>query len=165
MRVAIVVVSDRVSQGTMVDKNANTVAKLVEQIGGNIGAESIVPDEVESIRGELLKLCEAGFDLVITCGGTGVSPRDVTPEATMGLIEKRLYGMEMAMMLEAMKQTPTAVLSRAVVGIRKETLIINLPGSPSAVEQNLKAILDAIPHAVEKIKGSTKDCHREDERH
>lgn len=163
MRVAILVVSDRVSQGEMIDKNAQIVKRLMGQIGGTIEVESIVPDEVDLIKNELLKLCEAQFDVVITCGGTGVSPRDVTPEATMNVIEKRLYGMEMAMMLEAMKHTPTAMLSRAVVGVRKETLIINLPGSPNAVEQNLKAILPAIPHGLEKIKGSTKDCHQEGE--
>ncbi|KAF2958711.1 molybdenum cofactor biosynthesis protein [Thermotoga sp. Ku-13t] len=159
MRVAVVVVSDRVSKGIMNDKNAGTVEELMNQIGARVEKRSVVPDEAELIRHELLKLSEEGFDVVVTCGGTGVSPRDVTPEATAQVIEKRLYGMEVAMMLEALKYTPTAMLSRAVVGVRKQTLIINLPGSPNAVQQNLKAILPAIPHAIEKIKGSTKDCH------
>lgn len=159
MRVAVVVVSDRVSKGIMNDRNADTVEELMNQIGARVEKRSVVPDEVELIRDELLKLSEEGFDVVVTCGGTGVSPRDVTPEASEQVIEKRLYGMEMAMMLEALKHTPTAMLSRAVVGVRKQTLIINLPGSPNAVQQNLKAILPAIPHAIEKIKGSTKDCH------
>lgn len=153
------VVSDRVSQGIMNDKNADTIEELMNRIGARVEKRSVVPDEVELIRHELLKLSEEGFDVVVTCGGTGVSPRDVTPEATVHVIEKRLYGMEMAMMLEALKHTPTAMLSRAVVGVRKQTLIINLPGNPNAVQQNLKAILPAIPHAIEKIKGSTKDCH------
>lgn len=159
MRVAVVVVSDRVSQGIMNDRNADTVEELMKQIGARVEKRSVVPDELALIRDELLKLSEEGFDVVVTCGGTGVSPRDVTPEATVQVIEKRLYGMEMAMMLEALKHTPTAMLSRAVVGVRKQTLIVNLPGSPNAVRQNLKAILPAIPHAIEKIKGSTKDCH------
>lgn len=159
MRVAVLVISDRVSQKVMTDKNAEIVKRLMSEIGGVIEEESVVPDDIDSIRTQLLKFCESEFDVVITCGGTGVSPRDVTPEATLSLIEKRLYGMEVAMMLEALKYTPTAMLSRAVVGVRGRTLIINLPGSPSAVEQNLKVLLPAIPHAVEKIQGSTKDCH------
>lgn len=158
MKVAVVVVSDRVSKDLMVDRNAETVEALLKNIGGVIEAKFVVPDEFDLIREKLLQLCEKGFDLVITCGGTGVSPRDVTPEATLSVVEKRLYGMEMAMMLEALKHTSTAMLSRAVVGVRKETLIVNLPGSPGAVKENLSAILSAIPHAIEKIKGSTKDC-------
>lgn len=158
MKVAVVVVSDRVSKDLMIDRNAETVEALLRDIGGVVEAKFVVPDEFDAIREKLLQLCENGFDLVVTCGGTGVSPRDVTPEATLSVIEKRLYGMEMAMMLEALKYTPTATISRAVVGVRRETLILNLPGSPSAVKENLSAILPAIPHAVEKIKGSTKDC-------
>lgn len=158
MKVGIVVIGDRVSKNLMIDRNAETVENLLRDIGGKIEAKFVVPDEMDLIREKLLYLCEHGFDLVITCGGTGVSPRDVTPEATLSVVEKRLYGMEMAMMNEALKHTPTAMLSRAVVGVKKETLIVNLPGSPDAVRENLKAILPAIPHAIEKIKGSTKDC-------
>lgn len=158
MKVAVLIVSDRVSKDLMIDKNAETVEVLLKNIGGVVEAKFVVPDEFDTIREKLLQLCENGFDMVITCGGTGVSPRDVTPEATLSVVEKRLYGMEMAMMLEALKHTPTAMLSRAVVGVRRETLIVNLPGSPGAVKENLSAILPAIPHAVEKIKGSTKDC-------
>lgn len=158
MRVAVIVVSDRVSKDLMIDRNANIVETLLKDIGGVVEAKFVVPDEFDLIREKLLQLCERSFDLVITCGGTGISPRDVTPDATLSVVEKRLYGMEMAMMLEALKHTPTATLSRAVVGVRKETLIVNLPGSPGAVKENLSAILPAIPHAVEKIKGSSKDC-------
>ena len=98
------------------------------------------------------------LDLILTTGGTGVSPRDVTPEATREVIEKELPGMSEAMRAESLKKTPNAMISRAVCGIRKRSLIINLPGSPKAVRENLAVLLPALSHAIEKIKGSQEEC-------
>ena len=100
----------------------------------------------------------------MTSGGTGVSPRDVTPEATLSVIEKRLHGMENAMLIESIKHTPLGMLSRSVVGIKGKTLIVNLPGSPRAVKENLVAVLVAVPHALEKIRGSQSDCAEQRDR-
>jgi molybdenum cofactor synthesis domain-containing protein len=107
----------------------------------------------------LSRLSDSGtIDLVITTGGTGVSARDVTPEATLAVIDCELPGMAEAMRAESLKKTPHAMISRAVAGIRKQTLIVNLPGSPRAVRENLAVILPALPHAIEKIKGDPRDC-------
>ncbi|MBA3071264.1 MAG: MogA/MoaB family molybdenum cofactor biosynthesis protein, partial [Nitrospirae bacterium] len=99
-------------------------------------------------------------DLILTTGGTGLSPRDVTPEATLEVIEREIPGIAEAVRIEGLKKTKRAMLSRAVAGVRDKTLIINLPGSPKAVKENLKVIIDVIPHAIEKIKGDETECGR-----
>ncbi|MBM2837382.1 MAG: putative cytosolic protein [Deltaproteobacteria bacterium] len=104
---------------------------------------------------------ELGLDIIITTGGTGVSPRDVTPDATLEVIDKEIPGMAEVMRFESLKKTPRAMISRAVVGLRGRTLIINLPGSPKGVRENLSVILPAISHAVEKIKGDPSECAQE----
>jgi len=121
----------------------------------------ILPDERLLIAAALARLADSGaIDLIITTGGTGVAPRDVTPEATRDVIERELPGMAEAMRAESLKKTAHAMISRSTAGIRKQTLIVNLPGSPRAVRENLAVILPALSHAVEKIKGDPSDCAR-----
>ncbi|WP_206076373.1 MogA/MoaB family molybdenum cofactor biosynthesis protein [Marinitoga lauensis] len=132
----------------------------MDSIGGELAGYKILPDEEQLITTELKDLVKKDIDVILTTGGTGLTPRDVTPEATLKVIERRIYGMEIAMITEALKHTPHGMLSRAVVGVANETLIINLPGSPKAVKENLKVLLPAIPHAVEKIKNLGGDCAR-----
>lgn len=158
IRAAVITLSDKGFTGEREDQSGKMVIEMLQQIDAVVEDYKILPDEFDLIKKELLSLCEKNFDLIVTTGGTGVSPRDVTPEATLSVIEKRLYGMEIAMMIESLKQTPFGMLSRAVAGVKGQTLIVNLPGSPKAVQENLKPILAAIPHAVEKIKGSTTEC-------
>jgi molybdenum cofactor synthesis domain-containing protein len=122
----------------------------------------IVPDEAEEIKRKLLEFCDSNLGLVLTTGGTGVSPRDVTPEATREVIEKEIPGMAEAMRRESMKITPHGMVSRAIVGYRGGTLIVNLPGSPKAARENLQVVLPAIPHTVEKINGDPTECATED---
>jgi molybdopterin adenylyltransferase len=112
------------------------------------------------IQKKLISLCRIA-DLVLTTGGTGVSPRDVTPEATREVINMEIPGIAEAMRMKGLKKTPYAMLSRAVAGVRGKTLIINLPGSPAAVKENLSVIISCLPHAIEKIQGSQKECARE----
>ena len=114
---------------------------------------------MELIKETLIRLSKSS-DLILTTGGTGLSPDDVTPEATLGAIQRRIDGIPEAMRAAGLKKTDRAMLSRAVAGVRDETLIINLPGSPKAVREGLEAIIDVIPHAVEKIKGSKEGCAR-----
>ena len=119
----------------------------------------IVPDEKDQIKEALIDFADKkNFPLIITTGGTGVSPRDVTPDATLDVIDKEVPGMAEAMRRASAAITPHAMISRAVVGIRGRSLIINLPGSPKAVRENLAVILPALPHAVEKIKGDETEC-------
>lgn len=155
---AVLTLSDKGFTGQRNDEGGKIIIKMLEKIDAIVEYYKILPDEFDLIRDELVNLSDKGYDLVVTTGGTGVSPRDVTPEATLSIIEKRLHGMEIAMINESLRHTPFGMLSRAVVGVRKQTLIINLPGSPKAVQENLQVILPVIPHAVEKIKGSTIDC-------
>ncbi|HEY8541349.1 MAG TPA: MogA/MoaB family molybdenum cofactor biosynthesis protein [Pseudothermotoga sp.] len=162
IRAAVITLSDKGFAGQREDQSGKKVIEILQNINAVVEHYEILPDELDMIRNKLIDLCEKNFDLIITTGGTGVSPRDVTPDATLSIVEKRLYGMEIAMMNESLKHTPFGMLSRAVVGVRGQTLIINLPGSPKAVQENLNVILPAIPHAIEKIKGSTIDCVRQE---
>lgn len=119
-----------------------------------VAGRTIVPDDREAIAAELVRLADGGeTDLVLTTGGTGFGPRDVTPEATASVCERMVPGLGELMRLEGFKRTPRAVLSRAVAGIRGRTLVINLPGSPRAVRECLEAIVDLLPHAVEMLHG------------
>jgi molybdenum cofactor synthesis domain-containing protein len=161
---AVITISDKASKGERIDESGKIIQQMLKTIDANIMYYKIVPDELDDIKNELLNLCKSGFDLILTTGGTGLSPRDVTPEATISVVEKRIYGIEIAMISKSMVHTPFGMLSRAIAGIRGKTLIINLPGSPRAVEENLSIILPVIPHAIEKIKGSTADCAHEREK-
>ncbi len=152
---AVLTVSDRSSRGEREDRSGPVIEELLGSIGAEIKEYRIVPDEQDVISQNLKELSDAvRVDLIVTTGGTGLTPRDVTPEATLEVISKRIPGFEEAMRAESIKITPHGMLSRAVSGLRGRTLIINLPGSPKAVRETLSVILPALPHAVELIKGA-----------
>ena len=119
----------------------------------------ILPDEKKQIKEKLIEY-SSRVDLILTTGGTGLSPRDVTPEATLEIIDRQIPGIAEAMRAEGLTITKRAMLSRAVAGIRGSSLIVNLPGSPKAVKESLSIIIDVIPHAIQKIKGDTSECAR-----
>jgi molybdenum cofactor synthesis domain-containing protein len=156
--IAVLTLSDKGAQGERKDESGPLIAQVLKGMG-EVKHYDILPDEKDLIRDRLMRYVN-DVDLILTTGGTGLSPRDVTPEATREVIEREIPGIAEAMRLEGLKKTRTAMLSRAVAGTRGRTLIINLPGSPRAVRENLEAIMDALPHAVEKIKGSQEDCGR-----
>jgi molybdopterin adenylyltransferase len=159
IRTAIITMSDKGAIGERVDESGVVIRELAVAIDAHVEHYEVLPDERALIAETLKRLADSGrIDLVLTTGGTGVAPRDVTPEATREIIERELPGMTEAMRAESLKKTPNAMISRAVAGIRGRTLIVNLPGSPRAVRENLSVILPALPHAVEKIKGDPSDC-------
>jgi molybdopterin adenylyltransferase len=155
----IITLSDKGFRGERVDLSGPEVTRMLKEIGIETTCYEVVPDEADVIEMKLIEFVdERRLDLVVTTGGTGVSPRDVTPEATLKVIDREIPGMAEAMRRESMLKTPHAMISRAVAGIRKTTLIINLPGSPKGVRENLAVILPALKHAIEKIKGDQSDC-------
>jgi len=159
IRAAIITLSDKGSAGEREDESGQIIRELISALGASAVHYEILPDEKSRIMETLKRLSDSGnIDLILTTGGTGVAPRDVTPEATLAVIDRELPGMAEAMRAESLKKTPHAMISRAVAGIRKQTLIVNLPGSPKAVRENLTVILPALPHAIEKIKGDPSDC-------
>ncbi len=157
IKVAVLTLSDKGSAGSRKDKSGPLIEKLIKKIKGRVVSYDILPDEKKLIKKKLISLCNKA-DLILTTGGTGLSPRDVTPEATLEVIKRQIPGIAEAMRYKGLKKTPNAMISRAVAGVRGKTLIINLPGSPIAVKENLEVILPALSHAVEKIKGSKKEC-------
>lgn len=157
-RVGIITISDKGSRGEREDLSGEEIRKLVVSLPGTVAAYTIIPDEIPDIRDTLIRYADDNLDLIITTGGTGLSPRDVTPEATSSVIEKEIRGMAEAMRLESMKKTPFGMLSRGIVGTRKNSLIINLPGSPRAVRENLEVLLPVIPHTIEKLQGDPTEC-------
>ncbi len=157
-RVGILTCSDKGAAGERDDTSAATLRQMLPE-AFQVARYQVVPDEREAIATALVEWCDRhGLDLILTTGGTGLSPRDVTPEATLAVVERLVPGIAEAMRAAGLAQTPHAMLSRAVAGIRRQTLIINLPGSPKAVRQNLAVVLPALPHALEKIKGSDREC-------
>jgi len=151
---AALTVSDRSARGERSDKSGPVIEELLQSIGAKIKEYRLVPDEQDVIARNLRELSDnVGVDLIVTTGGTGLTRRDVTPEATLEVIDRRIPGFEEAMRAESIKITPHGMLSRAVSGTRRQTLIINLPGSPKAVRETLSVILPALPHAVELIRG------------
>jgi len=159
IRAAIVTVSDKGSQGQREDLSGPEAARILATAEIEVLSIQIVPDEVEEIKEILIELADRQeADLIVTTGGTGVSPRDVTPEATRAVLEREIPGMGEAMRRAGLEVTPHAMLSRALAGIRGRTLIVNLPGSPRGVRENLAVILPALSHAVAKIQGSDTDC-------
>jgi molybdenum cofactor synthesis domain-containing protein len=156
--IAVLTLSDKGSRGERADQSGPLIAEIVKDTG-IVKYYDVLPDDRELIRKRLLEYT-GKVDLILTTGGTGLSPRDVTPDATLDVIERQAPGIAEAMRLEGMKKTRRAMLSRAVAGVKEQTLIINLPGSPKAVKENLEAILEVIPHAIEKIKGDPQECAR-----
>ncbi len=158
-RVAILTVSDRGAAGEREDLSGRAVEELVQREGWVVEARETVPDEAVMIEERLRHFCDRlGVDLVLTTGGTGMSPRDVTPEATRRVLEREAPGFAEAMRAASLKTTPHAMLSRAVSGIRGCTLIVNLPGSPRGARENLEVIIPALPHGLEKLRGDTGEC-------
>ncbi len=159
----IITVSDRGARGEREDLSGAAIARLLATSSARVDAVAIVPDEKNSIRALLMEFADQkGLDLILTTGGTGLSPRDVTPEATREVIEREIPGLTEMVRREGARKTPFAALSRAVAGIRGRSLIINLPGSPVAVKENLEVLLPLLNHAIEKIQGDQRDCARPD---
>jgi len=155
----VLTVSDSASRGERSDLSGPAAREELQRLGCEVVAVMIVPDEVETIRRKLWEDSESGaFDLIITTGGTGLAPRDVTPEATLGVIEKLVPGLTELMRMEGMKSNPRAALSRGVAGLRKKTLIINLPGSVRGVRESLAAVANVLGHALEVASGNTVRC-------
>ncbi len=158
-RVAVLTLSDQGSQGKREDVSGNTLKKMIRSLPGEVVFYEILPDEKYLIEERLCELSDSGdIDLILTTGGTGVSPRDVTPDATRSVMDREVPGMAEAMRAASMAKTSRAMISRAVCGIRKETLIVNLPGSPRGAQENLEVILPALSHAIDKIRGEESDC-------
>ena len=153
LRFGILTLSDRSSRGERADSSGPALATLVQAQGWSVVKQSLLPDEESAIREILTSWADSNeMDVILTTGGTGFSPRDVTPEATRAVIHREAPGLSEAMRLASLKITPHAMLSRVVTGIRKKTLIINLPGSPKGAVENLEVILPVLPHAVQLLR-------------
>jgi molybdopterin adenylyltransferase len=158
--VAILTISDKGYQGIRPDISSDVIREVLAQLDTRVIDFAIVPDEKEMITEKLITWADGGtVDVIITTGGTGLSPRDITPEATLSVIDRLVPGIAEVMRAESLKKTPHGMLSRGVSGMRKKSLIINLPGSPKAVRECLAPVLPALPHAVEIIKGQGEDTH------
>ena len=158
-KAAILVISDKASVGQREDKSGEVIAEILEQNGFDMIKKKIVPDEKDQIVAVLKEWSEKEeIPLIITTGGTGVSPRDVTPQATKEVVDYEIPGIAEAMRAKSLQITPHAMLSRAIAGVRKRSLIINLPGSPSGVKDNLLVVIPALEHALLKISGDTSEC-------
>jgi molybdenum cofactor synthesis domain-containing protein len=161
IRAAILTISDKGSRGERVDGTGPAVKELIESSGYKVEYYKMIPDEIEEIVKELKYICDnLRINLVLTNGGTGFSKRDVTPEATRQVIEKYVPGIGEAMRASSLRITPKAMLSRAIAGIREDSLIINLPGSPKGAVENLEFILPALKHGIEILVGEASECAR-----
>ena len=158
IKTAVVTISDKGSQGKREDKSGPVIIEMLKEFEAEKSYYNIIPDEIEEIKEELIELAnKESIDLILTTGGTGFAPRDVTPEATRAIMEKEAPGIAELMRMETISITKKAALSRAVSVIRNDTLIINLPGSPKAVRECLEAVKDIIPHGIEILKGEVTE--------
>jgi len=158
MRAGVLTISDKASKGERVDTSGAAIAELLATIDATIERTDVVPDEAPQISDTLRSWADSDeLDIIITTGGTGLSPRDVTPEATAAVIERPAPGLGELMRSEGMKHTPMAALSRGVAGVRGRCLIVNLPGSEKGVRESLTAVIDILPHAVEILRGRIGD--------
>ena len=159
MTAAVVTVSDSCSRGEKVDLSGPAVAEALERRGFQVVGQALVADERKLIQEKLIELC-ATVRLVVTTGGTGIAPRDVTPEATRAVCDRLIEGVAEQMRAEGMRKTRFAALSRAVCGVRGKSLILNLPGSPAGAVESLEAVVDLLPHALELMAGKTEHQER-----
>lgn len=155
MNVGILTCSDRGARGERADVSGPTIHNLVvDRLGGKVAQYKVVPDDRGAIESTLVEWVDEGrLDLIFTTGGTGFSPRDVTPEATRAVVDREAPALTQAMLFESLRITPYAMLTRATAGIRKRTLIVNLPGSPKALTENFEAVAEVLPHAVDIVRG------------
>jgi molybdopterin adenylyltransferase len=159
IRAAILTISDKGSRGERIDQSGPALSRWLSERGVAIAAETMVADEQPPIAATLQKWSDSAVaDLILTTGGTGVSPRDVTPEATAQILQRIIPGFSEAMRAASLAKTPFAVLSRALCGVRHRSLILNLPGNPVAAVENLEAVWPAVPHAIRKLQGDPEDC-------
>jgi len=155
----ILTISDKGSRGEREDTSGPQLKAMLSEQGFSVVAYAVVPDEITIIQETLRTWADVGeIDLILSTGGTGVSPSDLTPEATKAILDREIPGIGEAMRQASLQKTPNAILSRGIAGIRKQSLIINLPGSKKAARENLEVVLPALQHAIYKIKGGSKDC-------
>lgn len=158
-KVGILTLSDKGSRGEREDLSGQAIRELLDPQAYAVEAYAVIPDERDGIVETLVDWADRkGLDLIVTTGGTGLSPRDVTPEATEAVITRAVPGMAEAMRWASLQKTPHAMISRAVVGVRGRCLIANLPGSPRGVRENLEVLLPALPHALAKLQGDPSEC-------
>jgi len=153
IRFAILTISDRSWAGERDDLSGPALESLIQNTGWKVCIKDILPDDMELIKAKLIEWCDSGqLDVIVTSGGTGFSPRDITPEATLAIIERNAPGLSEAMRSASLKITPHGMLSRGISGIRGNSLIVNLPGSPKAAVENLQTIIEVLPHAVQLLQ-------------
>jgi len=157
-KIGVLTLSDKGARGEREDTSGVLIGEMVHDLG-QVARYQVIPDDVETIVLTLRRWAdEVGLDLILTTGGTGLTPRDLTPQATAQVLDYEIPGMAEAMRAASLLKTPHAMLSRALVGVRAQSLIVNLPGSPKAARENLEVILPALPHALAKLKGDPSDC-------
>jgi len=156
MKAAVVTISDGCYHGQREDLSGKALSEQLTQQGWSVAFRRIVPDDVERIRAQIIELCDQTLNLVVTTGGTGLGPRDVTPEAIRPLLEKEAEGLAELMRLRGLEKTDFASLSRSLAGVRKETLILALPGSPKGATESLEAVIKLLTHTIDLIEGRTK---------